>query len=128
MDNQLFLEEFENASLKDFSHAKHIRMAWLYLYRDGWDIGYPNIRAGLKHFALKLNVSDKYHETVTGFWARLVLHCIDERPDIDNFEQFQEAFPFLFTGDIMKKHYSDDVLWSDMARKEWVAPDKVPMP
>ena len=128
MDNQLFLEEFENASLKEFSHTDHIRMAWLYLCRDGWDIGYPNIRAGLKHFAMTLGVSDKYHETLTGFWARLVLHCIDTQPEIDDFEEFKETFPMLFTSDAMKKYYSDDVLWSDTARTQWIAPDIEPMP
>lgn len=128
MDNDLFLKDFESASLKEFSHSDHIRMAWLYLRRDGWDTGYPHIQAGLKNFALKLNVSDKYHETVTGFWARLVLHCVDAQPDIDDFEQFKETFPILFTSDAMKKHYSDDVLWSDTARQNWVMPDKVPMP
>ena len=71
------------------------------------------------------NSGDSFQKAFTKEDRQLVEGFIKEW---DNFEQFQEVFTFLFTGDIMKKHYSDDVLWSDMARKEWVAPDKLPMP
>ena len=128
MNDTMFLKLFEDASLHSFPHADHIRMAWLYLRRDGWEDGYRQIQAGLKHFALSHGQADKYHETITRFWAQLVQHCIDHQPEIDNFETFSEAFPILFRADAMKQHYSDEVLRDVTARHSWVEPDKIPIP
>jgi hypothetical protein len=103
-------------------------MAWLYLRRDAWDNGYQHIQSALKHFAASHGASQKYHETITRFWACLVLHCIDEEPEIDDFEAFVTAFPILLDKSAMIKHYSADVLKSADAREHWQEPDLVSMP
>lgn len=128
MNDQEFLTQFELAKLSAFSHRDHIRIAWLYLQRDGWDVGYTHIQAGLKHFATSHNQPTKYHETITCFWSMLVHHAIQHQPEIDNFTVFEQRFPLLFDKSALKQHYSDDVLWSAAARQAWVAPDIVPMP
>jgi hypothetical protein len=128
MNDNLFLTHFEDASLHSFPHADHIRMAWLYLKRDGWGNGYAHIQNGLRHFATAHHQPDKYHETITHFWASLVQHCIEHQPDIDDFATFAETFPILFDKDAIKRHYSSDVLWDETARDEWVTPDLIPMP
>ena len=128
MDDQTFLHHFEAAQLHPFAHAEHIRMAWLYLRRDGWETGYARIQAGLKYFAAALGQSDKYHETITRFWALLVQHAIDAQPGLKTFAAFQEAFPILFDKTVIRKHYSQAVLWGDEARHDWVEPDMIPMP
>lgn len=128
MNDTQFLQQFESATLPSFPHTDHIRMAWLYLRRDGWDAGYAQIQSGLKHFARAKGQPDKYHETITRFWALLVQHCIQHQLDIDDFDMFIETYPILLDKTAMTRHYSDDVLWGTDARQSWVTPDLVPMP
>lgn len=128
MSDTQFLQAFEAATLKQFPHVDHIRMAWLYLHRDGWDTGYKQIQTGLKHFATSIGHAEKYHETITRFWAELVNHCIMQQPDFDDFDTFIAAYPILLDKTSITRHYSNDVLWSGNARETWVQPDLIPMP
>jgi len=128
LNDQDFLHAFETATLSSFPHLDHVRMAWLYLRRDGWEAGYRRIQAGLKHFAQVAGEPDKYHETITCFWAKLVWHNIQQHPDCDALDDFLGMCPILLDRGAMSRHYSDDVLWSAEARQNWVAPDLIPMP
>lgn len=128
MQDKEILTQFEAATLNPFGHREHILVAWLYLRRDGRDTGYQHIQAGLKHFALAHGADSKYHETITRFWSLLVQHCIERHPDISDFEQFLATFPIVLDQNAMLKHYSRDVLFSDVARQSWQAPDLIAMP
>lgn len=128
MNEHPLLGQFESAQLHPFTHYEHIHVAWAYLRRDGWERGYANIQRGLKHFAAAHGQSTKYHETITRFWALVIQHAINTRPEIDDFEAFVEAFPLLLDKTILTKHFSADVLKSELARNAWHAPDLIPMP
>jgi hypothetical protein len=128
MDDIRKLAAFEAGTLHPFHHRDHIHIAWLYLRRDGWEAGYRQIRDGIQHFAVVNGHATLYHETITQFWARVILHAIEARPEIDDFDAFTEAFPFLLDKTSIKQHYSADVLRSDVARHEWQEPDLIPMP
>ncbi len=128
MNDQVFLKAFEGARLSAFPHRDHIRMAWLYLQRDGWDAGYHKIQSGLKHFARVAGVPDKYHETITRFWALLVWHGIQQNSDITTLDDFVEAFPIVLDKDAIMRHYSREVLFAQTARQTWIEPDLVEMP
>ena len=128
MNDSQILAQFEAAQLDSFTHRDHIRVAWLYLRQDGWDTGYRNIRRGLLNFATALGVTDKYHETLTRFWAHVIQHCIDEQPNIDDFEAFIAIYPMLLDKSLVEQHYSPELLWSDVARRSWHEPDLAPMP
>jgi hypothetical protein len=128
MDDQQFLEAFEAAQLHPFRHADHIRIAWLYLRRDGWEIGYRHISDGLRHFAESHGAYQKYHETITRFWAYVVNYAISLSEDIDDFDAFSAHYPHLFDGRIIFKHYSEAITQSATARNQWVEPDLFPLP
>jgi hypothetical protein len=128
MNDTNFLKAFEDAKLSAFPHQDHIRMAWLYLQKDGWEGGYAKIQSGIKHFATSLGQADKYHESITRFWALLVYHCIQARAEISDFEEFEAAYPILFDKGSIYKHYSRDYLFSAEARQNWLEPDILPMP
>ena len=72
MESKIVLAQFEAGQLEAFHHRDHIHIGWLYLRRDGWQIGYQNIQQGIQHFAALHGASDKYHETITRFWAYLI--------------------------------------------------------
>jgi hypothetical protein len=130
MNDQDFLIAFESGALphQGFPHAAHIRMAWLYLRRDGWEQGVQHIREGIRRFAESHGATRKYHETITVFWARLVQYAIAMSPDIADFEAFTAAYPHLFDTRIIERHYSRERLWSDNARAAWIEPDLEPLP
>ncbi|MBZ0289726.1 MAG: hypothetical protein K8I30_19035 [Anaerolineae bacterium] len=130
MDDQEFLRAFESGALPPdaFPHRAHIRMAWLYLRRDGWDGGYENIRAGIRHCASAHGATRKYHETITRFWALLVFHAISLDSSITDFDAFLEQYPHLLNTQIITRHYSRDLLGSAAARSGRVEPDIEPLP
>jgi len=123
MNDAEFLQHFETAALHPFHHADHIRMAWLYLRREGWSQGYPLIQRGIQHMAEQHQARLLYIETITQFWALMVLAAIEARPDIADFTAFQQAHPHLFDKTLIAQYYSRDLLESEAARRAWAAPD-----
>lgn len=128
MNDAEFLQAFESGTLGDFPHRSHLRMAWLYLRRDGWERGFVHIREGVQHFAASKGASAKYHETITRFWAYLVNWVILELPDEDDFDRFISAHPGLLDTGLIKHHFSLAALHSDLARHKWLEPDLKPLP
>jgi len=125
MDDQAFLKAFEDGTLapNQFTHEAHIRMAWLYLRAYGWDEGVTHIRDGIQQFAKRVGASTKYHETITVFWARIVLQQIREQPTIERFEEFMVHFPHVLDSRLINRHYSAALLVTPEARQVWVEPD-----
>jgi hypothetical protein len=74
-----FLPAFEAATIPNaaFRHHDHLRMAWLYLRRDGATLGAARVHAGLRRFAAARGVAHAYHETLTAFWTRLMAHAVE---------------------------------------------------
>src|SRR5690242_2841050 len=101
-----FLQAFEQDTLPHFSHRDHIYMAWLYLRADGWEEGYRKISDGLRQMSAAHGVPDKYHETITRFWAQLVYHALQQTPEITDFDVFADQFPVLFDSRAISQHYS----------------------
>lgn len=128
MNDSEFLKAFEAGTLPHFPHQAHLRMAWLYLRQNTWEEAQARIREGIRHFAEVHGADRKYHETITLFWARLVWHCIDQAPEITDFEQFIMRFPLLMRGESIAQHYSLSLLRAEAARKAWVEPDLRPLP
>jgi len=126
MNDQQFIAAFEAAHLNAFDHRAHIRMGWLYLRAQGWAGGTAKIRSGLQHFAAQAGVPQKYHETITLFWAHLVYHAILQQPDISTFDSFIEAYPHLLDSRLLSHHYHPATLAA--ARDKWIEPDLIPLP
>ena len=107
-------------------HREHVRLAWLVIRDEGPDEGGDRVARILRHLAELHGEGDRYHETLTRFWIRLVAHAIEVELGIDDFDAFVDRFPLLLDGSIVKRHWSAEALAS--ARAAWVEPDVVALP
>ena len=128
MRDEEFLEAFFGGRLGagEFRHRDHLRLAWLMVRRYGLEEGGDRVVAGIKRFAAAHGVADRYHETITRFWLRLVHHAIQVRSRVDEFERFLDAFPSLLDGSLPRRHWSEEPL--EAGRRAWREPDLASLP
>lgn len=126
MTDQELLERFEGVRLPagSFDHEAHVRAAFLCLEAHGFINGLGRFRTGLKKFAMKAGVPEKYHETVT--CALLVLiqdRMLQGRPDQDwpSFAR-ENADLLVWKGGPFFDLYDEDILTDEVARKTFVLP------
>lgn len=145
MTDDEFLLAFEACTVarEDWTHAAHVRMAWLYLTRPPAGIEVlDRVRQGIQ----KLNAEfvrqsqlrgltvppdprglDGYHETVTTAFVTVIAARVRAGEDFDTFrarnpDLFDRTFPALL------KHYSPERLYSAAAKTAFVEPDLAPLP
>jgi hypothetical protein len=92
----------------NFHHADHLRLALQYL-RECGSAGEATERMAvpLRRFAEAAGHPEKYHHTLTVFWMRAVAALLDK--------------------DLPLEYYSRQRLFSDEARRTWIAPDLQPL-
>ena len=123
-----FLHAFHNRSLERFGHLDHLRLAWIVMRRHELNEGSRLIRNGLKEFAEYQGARNRYHETLTMFWTRIVHHAAQARADIKDFDSFLASSQFLIDKNLPLRHWTSTTLWSDSARAGWMEPDRLPLP
>jgi CDP-diacylglycerol--glycerol-3-phosphate 3-phosphatidyltransferase len=130
MTDDKFLQAFMDVTLggAQFHHRDHLRLAWLLVTRFDREAARVAISQGIRRFAAHHGQSEKYHETMTQFWIRIVAHAIMARPEIESFDRFLETFPILLEGKLPFSHWSRETMMSPAARAGWVEPDLQPLP
>ena len=109
-----------------FHHASHLQIAWIYLQEsDSIAAASDKMSAILRKFAGAAGHPEKYHETITVFWMRLLADFRDSTGELD-LDRILAANPALLEKDFSLKYYSRDLLFSDRARTSWVEPDLKP--
>lgn len=130
-DDSLFRQALENCAfpIADFDHRAHLRLAYVYLaeYDTAPATGYmrDTLLRLLQHHGIG---SGKYHETLTRAWILAVRHFMDQTPMADCADDFIDRNPALLDSKIMLRHYSAQLIFSDQARQQFVAPDRAPIP
>lgn len=120
------LERGEIAS-ESFHHLSHLHVAWVYLSESsGADEAAAKMRETLKRFTASVGKPEKYHETLTLFWVRL-LAAIRAVRSRETLRQIVHAHPRLVEKDFPLGYYSPELLFSDKARTSWVEPDLKPL-
>ena len=126
--------DFVDAFLRDavpptqFHHRDHLRLSWFLIREHGVEEASRIIGAGIRHFAGRHGQADKYHETLTRFWVRIVGHHVEDRPDLAEFAAFLTAFPHLLDKDLPYRHWRRETLGDAAARAQWVEPDLRALP
>jgi small GTP-binding protein len=131
LDDDEFLKQFESCTLTNWSHRTHLRMAWLYLTRDGRRAGVNKIFDGIKNFIQNSPTARKttFHFTMTYFWIQMIDLAIAQSPKDINFEEFLRQNPQLLNGGLFLEYYKKETMLNNpTARQEMVLPDIKPLP
>jgi hypothetical protein len=133
MTDAEFLAAFENCTLprSEWTHAAHLRMAYLYLRRsdDTYDGALTRVRDGIRAYNVAQGNPSGYHETITVAFVRLLHDRIRRAPEsAATFDGFRAAHPDLFDTGILLRHYSRPLLLSGEARVRFIEPDGTPLP
>lgn len=128
--DQEFCEAFESQRIPKewFRHREHIRVAWIYTTRYPEEAAVSRMAHGIRAFAKHYGVEGKYHHTITLAWMLLVRQAVDASPMAADFASFAAANPRLLNVSLLADYYSAELLQSDVARAEWVEPDRCPLP
>ena len=109
----------------EFTHRKHLTVAVFYLQSSTLDQTIEKMRAGLFRFLDHHAVSrEKYNETLTIFWIRLVQSVLDELdPSLSLLEITNAVLQTLSDSRLVFDYYSHERLWSGKAKEQWTDPD-----
>ena len=109
-----------------FGHLSHLRFGWAVLDEtDDLDDAVRLVSLTIRHVAELGGSPDKYHETVTIFWVRLLAHLRETYPGAKSVDELAEVYPPLLDVDLPSRHWSD---LEGEAKTTWVEPDLSPMP
>ncbi|GAQ85950.1 GTP-binding ADP-ribosylation factor [Klebsormidium nitens] len=130
-----FLDKFRTYTLDSWDHRTHLRIAWLYLTREGRREGMRLIFEGIKAFIAnsprtKRARGTTFHETMTYFWVHMVHYALATTSNPDGgFKTFLLLNPQLANGGMFLAYYSKKLmLHTPEARTSVVLPDKAPLP
>lgn len=125
MTDEEFVRAFEAASLSEFPHAAHVRVAWWYLRHASLPEALGQFVTALRRFAEAKGQAARYHETITVAWMLLIAERLDEARELP-WETFAARHPELFaTPSLLTRYYSAELLASDRARRVFVMPDRL---
>ena len=117
----------ERGEIKDFHHASHLHVAWVYLAESPSVQHAANkMRHTLRRFAAAAGKPENYHETMTLFWVHLLSYAYAASRG-ERLEDIVHANPQLLEKNFPLAYYSAGRLFSDDARTSWVEPDLKPL-
>lgn len=110
-----------------FGHREHLEFAWAVLDEAAdLDDAIRVVSLTIRHLAIAGGTPDKYHETVTIFWLRLLAHLRETHPRVASVGEMIDAYPDLGVSKLPETYWSD--LDAEEARQHWVEPDLRPLP
>lgn len=124
-----FLARFEAGHLpaSEFHHEDHVRATWLCIARYGEERATEAVANGIRAIATAHGIPERYHETITTVWVRLIAHHRALHPT-DDFESFYVRAGGLADQRLLERRYSREVLFGPVARSSFVEPDLRPLP
>src|SRR5215813_8520772 len=130
LDDRDFVRRVEACDYPNdrFTHADHLRLAWIYVRDAGPESAEARIVETIRRFARSLDHPEKFHETMTRGWLRLVAVAEAATPGLDDFDEFLAAHVWLLNRQALAPFYSHDLMRSDAARLGFVPPDRRPLP
>src|ERR1700694_4550047 len=146
--DEQFLAAFEAEKIanQDFHHRDHLRLAWIQIRRLGQERASDTVAGAIRRFAVHHGHADRYQETMTRFWVRVVGMGVTRHPrqlpvswgawvgrgtplpPTLAFDALLVAEPHLLDKNLPYRHWSRERMGSDEAKRQWTEPDLIRMP
>lgn len=134
MDDDDFIAQFEACSFPfdQWHHRAHVKLAYLYLMRHGFEMAGEKLRQGIRAYNAANNIPDQplsgYHETITQFWLRIIQMTVQEYGPLATADEFFDFHPQLSQKKNHRLFYSPGLFTSPLAKREFVEPDLAALP
>jgi len=130
LTDEAFVAAVETCTLpnEQFRHREHLRLAWLYLRESPCAVAERRMACTIRRYATHHGAPEKYHQTITLLWMRLVAAARAKTPNVSSFDAFGDAHPSLLDKMTVHRFYSAARLNASDARAGWVDPDLLPLP
>jgi len=128
-EDEAFVAAFQAGQIanQSFHHRDHLRLAWVQIRRLGLERASEVVTTGIRRFAAHHGSAERYNDTMTRFWLRLVGLGISRNPEL-TFEQLLAREPHLLDKSLPFKHWSRHRLTGPEAKQGWVDPDLIQLP
>ena len=121
------VEAFESGTLDPaaFDHQAHVFIAWKLLGKNSPARATSKFLSALKRLTAALGIESKYHETISCFYMTLIAERRTGQAG-QTWADFADGNPDLLGPSevLLAQHYTPDRLWSDLARRQFLLPDK----
>jgi hypothetical protein len=134
MTDDEFLRQFEDCSFpfEQWHHRAHVRLAYLYLTRHGFEIASTKLRDGIRAYNVANNVPESptsgYHETMTRFWLHIIQATVQQYGALPTSDEFFDFHPQLSQKKNHRLFYSPALFTSPVAKSQFVEPDLTRLP
>jgi hypothetical protein len=115
---------FAGATLSEFHHRDHVRLAWLYLRREPLLPALHAFVRDLRRFAAAKGKPGLYHETITWGYVFLIRERMREDEDFDGFAVRNPDLVQRSPG-VLDRYYRPETLASERARSAFLLPDRL---
>ena len=109
----------------EFPHRSHLRVARLYLSQLPLGEAIERFGADLRRFAHAKGADTKYHQTITVAFLLLMRARLAGAPAGEGFDAFLARNPDLASSGCLKAFYSEAALASELARRDFLFPDRL---
>ncbi|MBK8160168.1 MAG: hypothetical protein IPK59_15835 [Rhodospirillaceae bacterium] len=125
MSDDEFLAALESCRIPAaaFTHAAHVRAAFLYLQRHDFAEALGAMRRAIKALAASIGKADLYHETITVAFMTLINERMACEPAAD-WPNFEAHNLDLVTGQPLAAFYTPERLADPLARRIFLLPDR----
>lgn len=107
----------------EFRHYQHLTVALWYVWHLSPEEATTKMTTGIRRLAETYGKMG-YHETITLFWLRIVANFVAEHGQNNSLTAIANALiDNCNDKDLIGQFYSAELLATDKAKAEWVAPD-----
>jgi hypothetical protein len=121
------VEAFESGTLdpEALDHHSHVFIAWKLLEENSLARATTKFLSALKRLTVALGIESKYHETISCFYMTLIAERRIGQAG-QTWADFVSSNPDLLgpSVDLLARYYTRERLWSDLARRQFLLPDK----
>lgn len=147
-NDDAFIQQLLDFQLDIWDHYTHVRIAYIYLLRHGWEEGSRLIRESLANFIANSHRTAapnggggrSFHYTMTNFWCAIIFFWIrvhtnrtgSNESDFPGFLRFvadnRDGETNLVDKGLFRQYYSNSVIFGEEAKRSLVAPDLKELP